>query len=295
MSLLVGPKARIRLLSEGLLVFTVVHLLYRLFRLKTEWGATEARLGLNLSLAILFVAATCLAVALSKRSRAEFGLQCSWRSWREAVVLGTSCLLLALLVGTLTLPLGVRTGSRMTWSDSSVVLVLGLLTTVVFFALLQRFERRSAGHRSLVALSAVALLLLVTAPLLELFRGGAAGPVIKEVVSRGLIAALAEEIFFRGYLQSRWNLAFGRPWRLFGVQFGMGLILSTLLFGFVHALNSYDYFSGNGQLAWGAVIAALAMPYGFLRERTGGVWAPFVLHGLYNCAGVLARGLGPHT
>ena len=63
-------------------------------------------------------------------------------------------------------------------------------------------------------------------------------------------AGFGEEIFFRGYIQSRVNQAFGRPWQVLGLQFGVGLIVSSLLFGFIHALNTVDYFSGRFEFAW---------------------------------------------
>jgi hypothetical protein len=37
-----------------------------------------------------------------------------------------------------------------------------------------------------------------------------------------------EEIFFRGYIQSRVDQAFGLPFRLLGFEFGPGLLVSSL-------------------------------------------------------------------
>src|SRR6185436_12936637 len=44
-------------------------------------------------------------------------------------------------------------------------------------------------------------------------------------------AGIGEEVFYRGYIQSRINESFGRPFQLGGLQFGAGLLISSLLFG----------------------------------------------------------------
>src|SRR5258706_5285938 len=58
-------------------------------------------------------------------------------------------------------------------------------------------------------------------------------------------AGFGEEIFFRGYIQSRIDQAFGFPFHFLGFNFGPGLLISPLLFGFLHVLNTVDYFHGH--------------------------------------------------
>lgn len=91
-----------------------------------------------------------------------------------------------------------------------------------------------------------------------------------------------EEILYRGYMQSRLNAVFGRPYRLLGAEWGWGLVIATLLFGLMHAFNGFDPARGQYQLDWawaaGATVAGLVFAY--LRERTGSVVAPAILHGL---------------
>jgi membrane protease YdiL (CAAX protease family) len=81
---------------------------------------------------------------------------------------------------------------------------------------------------------------------------------------------------------------FGRPVRLWGVQFGAGLLVSSVLFGFLHTLNSVDYFHGRFTFAWGYGVAAfgVGLIYGCLREASGGVLAEAVTHSILD---VLAR------
>jgi membrane protease YdiL (CAAX protease family) len=95
-------------------------------------------------------------------------------------------------------------------------------------------------------------------------------------------AGFGEEIFFRGYIQSRVNQSFGRPWRLLGLQFGVGLIVSSLLFGFIHALNTVDYFQGQFRFAWLWCLTNFwsGVFFGCLREKTGSILPGAIVHGL---------------
>ena len=102
-------------------------------------------------------------------------------------------------------------------------------------------------------------------------------------------AGCGEEAFFRGYIQSRVNEAFGRPFTLLGVRFGPGLIISSFLFGLVHALNTVNYFVGRYDFAWLWLIAGFfsGLFFGVLREKTGSVLAGAVVHGLEDVLGRL--------
>ena len=63
------------------------------------------------------------------------------------------------------------------------------------------------------------------------------------------------------------------------MPFGPGLIIASAFFGLVHVLNTVDYFLGVYRFAWQAGLTTLAtFFYGFLRERTGNVLAPAIVH-----------------
>ena len=97
-------------------------------------------------------------------------------------------------------------------------------------------------------------------------------------------AGCGEEVFFRGYVQSRLNQSFGRPWRVLRLRFGVGLVVSSLLFGFIHALNTVDYFSGRFEFAWlwwGTNFCA-GLFFGCLREGTGSVLPGVVVHSVQD-------------
>lgn len=94
---------------------------------------------------------------------------------------------------------------------------------------------------------------------------------------------------FSELLQERIGIiqAFGRPLRLFGVQFGIGLLISSLLFGLLHVFNSFDPAIGWSSLAWrvlwGNTLAGLFL--GVIREKTATLFAPGIAHGLPDAVG----------
>ena len=88
--------------------------------------------------------------------------------------------------------------------------------------------------------------------------------------------ALPEEVFFRGFLQSRLNRALGRPWRILGAPAGWGLPVTAVVFTAFHLVQ--------GIHLWTAGIIAPALVFGWLRERSDSVTAPAVFHALSNIA-----------
>ena len=88
-----------------------------------------------------------------------------------------------------------------------------------------------------------------------------------------IVIGLSEEFFFRGYLQTQLNAAYGRPYRFLGTPWGRGLIYASLLFGLCHIVT--------GDLAR-LRVAFFGLFAGWLRERTGGVAVPAAYHGFAN-------------
>ena len=74
-----------------------------------------------------------------------------------------------------------------------------------------------------------------------------------------------EELVFRGYIQSRLNEAFDRPYRFFGISWGSGLIITSLLFAFVHVTNyNFNPLIGHYSLDWGWGLGVFITGAGFV-------------------------------
>jgi len=98
-----------------------------------------------------------------------------------------------------------------------------------------------------------------------------------------------EEILYRGYMQSRLNAVFGRPYRLLGANWGWGLVIATLLFGLMHAFNGFNPATGQYRLdwAWAAGATVAGFVFAWLRERTGSVIPGSLMHGLPQAVAAL--------
>ena len=168
---------------------------------------------------------------------------------------------------------------------AQIVCILGLLYVTAWVIGLG-YERRPRPQGGTHPLAAAALGLAVGAVGLGLALGGAAAmgavnpastPAVlsPEVLAQGialsaLLVALqvgAEEVFFRGWLQPLLCLRWG-PW--------VGLTATSVLFGAAHALLQ--------PVSWLALlnITLAGAVFGLLALRTGGLWAPFAAHWVWN-------------
>jgi membrane protease YdiL (CAAX protease family) len=140
--------------------------------------------------------------------------------------------------------------------------------------------RRGPDPQSGVITIALCLFLF---PAFSLWRGRLPDPgdALTAFVCYAFFVGFGEEIMYRGFVQSRLNQAFGRPFTFFGVPWGWGLVLTSLLFGFTHVLN-VDAATGQTGWYWGWGLWTTfgGLTFGYVRERTGNVLAPALLHGL---------------
>ncbi len=121
-----------------------------------------------------------------------------------------------------------------------------------------------------------ALLPLVLLPLLPSADVGGAA---QKLWANYLLLAPTEEALFRGCIQSRLNLAFDGPYNTWGIRWGWGLLITSILFGLWHlALNPAAAQAGPHAL-W-TIFAGLI--FGIVREKSGSIAAPALLHGVLN-------------
>ncbi len=99
------------------------------------------------------------------------------------------------------------------------------------------------------------------------------------LVGAYLLIGPAEELFFRGYAQSRLNLAFGRPFKTLGIQWGWGMVISAALFGLWHVAMNPQAASAWPHALW-TFFAGLI--FAIVREKSASVLAPALLHGVLN-------------
>lgn len=97
---------------------------------------------------------------------------------------------------------------------------------------------------------------------------------------------LDEELFYRGVLLLMLNEAFARPLRILGAPIGWGALISSVAFGLAHALGYSD-----GGFTFDALTMALtgapALLLVWLREKTGSLLLPVILHNFANSISLL--------
>ncbi|MFQ5665470.1 MAG: myxosortase family intramembrane protease [Candidatus Binatia bacterium] len=92
---------------------------------------------------------------------------------------------------------------------------------------------------------------------------------LRSVFDQVLLIGLPEEFFFRGYLQTQLDQAWGRPYRFGAAPWGVGLPVAALLFATCHLING-----GPVRL----IVFFPGLLYGWLRARTGTILVPALYH-----------------
>ena len=86
--------------------------------------------------------------------------------------------------------------------------------------------------------------------------------------------AVPEEMFYRGYVQSRLDEVFPPRWRVLGALVGPGLLLTCVIFAFGHSFVIWQW--------WHVFIVVPSLVFGWLRIRTGDVIAGALFHAWCN-------------
>lgn len=164
--------------------------------------------------------------------------------------------------------------SPMDWTGASILaagfFAMGMLAVAT--------SRAAPPHpdRAPSAAGSVFYVVLFAAGLAAMAALHPVNPLAARIVGALLFVAFLEEFFFRGFLQERLNAAFGTPFQFRGVNFGVGLFVAAILFGLFHPISA----AGDPPWPWALWTAAFGVIMGFLREKTGGILAPGLAHGI---------------
>jgi len=102
-------------------------------------------------------------------------------------------------------------------------------------------------------------------------------PIFSKILYYIFIVGLGEELLFRGYMQSAFNRYFGKSFRIGNVKFGLGLFLSSLLFGMMHALVVVPPI-----WPWALFTLIIGLTLGFVREKDGSILSAILLHAMLD-------------
>jgi len=237
----------------------------------------------------IFIAISLIIMALTRRPWREYGL--TLKDWRASFDIGmTGYVARFIPVGAL-LGLVLLNITYRTWLGGALLFVAEALGIWVLLTMLRRQAakdpmgdaRRSKVKNNILLLGGLLLLPIV----LSIITGRAALLVTSTVLWQLIVSGFGEEIRYRGYYQSRVNQEFGKPYQIMGVRFGPGLIVSAVLFGLVHAFNTFNPLIGQYNLAWPWALWTLmgGFFFGLLREKTDDVVACTIAHGGLDAVG----------
>lgn len=278
-------KPKILAFIEILVVYAVIRAIGGLVRSSGVMDWELQTLGWSYTGSIVFVGIPILAIWLFRRNWAEYGF--TFAGWQNNLDIGIKAYLVRMI------PMGVFLGAII-WlkadyrslSGGTVIAVGEVIGIALMLWVLSR-QQESKAMASAKSNVVTTILLFCFPIVLALGMRKLSLIVVSTVVWQFFFSGFGEEFVWRGYVQSRLNQAFGRPMRMFGVQFGAGLIVTSLLFGLLHAFNTYDPEIGFASLSWGWALFTTfgGLFFGILREKTGSLLAPGIAHGLPDAVG----------
>ena len=98
-----------------------------------------------------------------------------------------------------------------------------------------------------------------------------------------IMVGIPEEVFYRGYVQTRLQALFPPRWVLFGVTIGPAILVTSVLFALGHFLIEFN--------PWRLMVFFPSLLFGWVRNWTGVIGAAAIVHGLSNVLQQFALGL----
>ncbi len=105
---------------------------------------------------------------------------------------------------------------------------------------------------------------------------------IENILFQLTMPSIVEEIVFRGILLGLLNQVFIKSFRIGKTYFGMGVIITSILFGLWHGLSIDTSLGFN--LYWVPLIYTTVIGFilALIKERTGSILGPIILHIVIN-------------
>jgi membrane protease YdiL (CAAX protease family) len=218
-------------------------------------------------IAFLWIVPPVLYVHLFRKDKAVYGFDLA-RKWRSAVHFGFWGFVVMII----------QAPGFVAWGVLGMpgLLILYGLVIASIVVLFRALKNEPASPRPGWKI-AVWLILLILPSAAAVASGRMSAGIVGWQAYYLFVVGFGEEIRSRGYVQSRLNEAFGRPWSLWGTRFGPGLILASILFGFSH-IYQLGASRPNVLIGLGAMLGGLF--YGIVRERAGTFLASALVHGL---------------
>ena len=185
---------------------------------------------------------------------------------------------------------GISTSGR----TGSIVMSLIAIIMIALFVFIFRGNKKNYKTEKKLKIRLIyqlsILLIMIGSPIVAaLIKGNNVPGIIAWDLYFLIMVGFGEEIKFRGYFQSRINEGYGRPWNLFGISFGPGLLIVSLLFGLSHIIQFgvFNPFLGQYDInPWMGLQAFFGgFFYGLIREKSESIVSSGIAHGVPNAFG----------
>lgn len=258
-----------------------------------HWGWRNLCFGLQ---AIVFPLAI---IWLSKRNWSTYGL--GRANFRYLIHYGFIGAMLMMLLGSGFGFLNSQKINPVGMQGSLILTVIALIMIAILFFVFRNSKQNNNSDKNRqprIIYKLIILIGMVLCPIVvALFRGNLTFEIIAWDSYFLFMVGFGEEIKYRGYFQSRVNEEYGRPWEIFGIRFGPGLIVVSVLFGLSHMgqFGSFNPFEGQFDInPWMGLQAFFgSLFFGLIREKSGSIVSSGIAHGVPNAFGqTLAKVLG---
>ncbi|MEN6315909.1 MAG: CPBP family intramembrane glutamic endopeptidase [Clostridiaceae bacterium] len=267
-------KTYIKVILEVIIVFLAVILLFKVFEVlpigKWENKVVKFRLTGYLVMLLLPICKTLL----DRSSFKKYGI--TLQNSHVDIDIALSC-----YIPSFAIIAALHLFNWRTWIGAFMVVLIQIaIMFIMLYITNKQSNKKTNRTKDIIFLSSI----IIAGGLVQIFTGRMIMDVVSAFIIFFVVAAPAEEFFFRGYVQTKLNDVFDRKFSLFGVNFGWGLILSSLLFGVMHVFNTYNPLlcSYEISLPWGLWTTLFGLILGLVREKTNSLIAPIILHAIIN-------------
>lgn len=255
-----------------LVAFALIPLLtlgvYQLFPQFETWQTAQLGFPFPVFVYAVMVAVSLLMIVLRRKKLSEYAI--TFQDLKSHLNLAGSCFVPVALAN---IPFGFGVDPK-SWGGA---LILAAVQVALLFVLARTIGKKpSAGSLGILGAGA---LCMTGVSHLEI---SIIGKAVAVFLTYALFVGFGEEFLYRGYMQSRLNEVFGKPYHFYGVAFGWGALITALLFGLTHVgiLRWILGMSNEVTLAWGFWTIFSGLVFGLVREKSGSILAPALLHGL---------------
>jgi uncharacterized protein len=178
--------------------------------------------------------------------------------------------------------IGIFKSTQWNWQGKILETLLGIILILI---LSRRIPIEDFGFTFKVQYEAWKFFWIITLTIcflssLQLFFGSKlAIPNLETFLFQATMPGIAEELVYRGLMLGLLNQSFGRNLKMFGISFGWGSIITSIIFGLIHGFDpqtlAISFFPVIGTGIAGFIFCLIA-------EKSKSIWPSILMHNITN-------------